>query len=252
MNRHCGGKIRLCEARTELAVAAASFVAEVIAGAVNARGFCSLVLAGGNTPREVYSLLAAPPFRETIPWQDVEVFFGDERCVPPDDPQSNYRMAFQTLLSKVPVRAVHRMEGEAVPQTAALRYGEILEGVFGKGVPRFDLILLGMGADGHTASLFPGTDVLKENRNPVAAVWVPKLGSWRITLTLPVINNARTVAVLVSGNDKADALNRVWNASEPDPQLPVTLVCPVAGELFWFVDGDAARYLRSERRKDNS
>ncbi|HQE61516.1 MAG TPA: 6-phosphogluconolactonase, partial [Candidatus Latescibacteria bacterium] len=120
MNRHCGGKIRLCEARTELAVAAASFVAEVIAGAVNARGFCSLVLAGGNTPREVYSLLAAPPFRETIPWQDVEVFFGDERCVPPDDPQSNYRMAFQTLLSKVPVRAVHRMEGEAVPQTAAL------------------------------------------------------------------------------------------------------------------------------------
>lgn len=252
MSRHCRGKMRLCEARSELANAAASFVAEVIAGAVNARGFCSLVLAGGNTPRDVYSLLAAAPFREKIRWQDVEVFFGDERCVPPDDPQSNYRMAFQTLLSRVPLKAVHRMEGEAVPQTAAFRYSEILEGVFGKGVPRFDLILLGMGADGHTASLFPETDVLKENTNPVAAVWVPKLGSWRITLTLPVINNARTVAVLVSGNDKADALNRVWNAPEPDPQLPVTLVCPVAGELHWFVDGDAAHYLRSERRKDNS
>jgi len=252
LDRQCGGTLRLCEARSELASAAALFIAEVIAGAVNARGFCSLVLAGGSTPRDVYSLLAAPPFRETIPWQDVEVFFGDERCVPPDDPQSNYRMALETLLSMVPVRAVHRMEGEAIPQTAVLRYGEVLEGVFGKGIPRFDLVLLGMGADGHTASLFPGTDVLKESRNPVAAVRVPTLGSWRITLTLPVINNARTVAVLVAGIDKADALDRVWNAPKPDPQLPVTLVCPVAGELHWFVDGDAAHYLRSERRKDNS
>lgn len=220
-------------------VAASRFVA-LASAAVAERGQFAVALAGGSTPRPVYTLLAGQPLAGEVDWARVEVFWGDERCVPPDHADSNYRMARRVLLDRVPISRehVHRIRGELPPQEAAAAYWLVLQEDLG-GDGRFDLILLGMGADGHTASLFPDTPAVSERERSVVAVYVKKLDVWRATLTLPVINAARHVMFLVTGQEKADALARV-HAGEP---LPAAMVQPSDGHLTWLVDRDAASKL---------
>lgn len=228
-----------------LAEAAAEAIAECAEEAVAARGRFMVALAGGSTPRTTYERLAQPPLRDRMPWDRTWIFFGDERGVPPDHPDSNYRMANEALLSKVPIPAkqIARIRGEAEdPETAATEYGQRLSEVFEckrGGLPRFDLILLGMGVDGHTGSLFPGSPVLKEIFRPVAAVHASAASiPQRFTFTLPVINTAARVMFLVAGGEKAKLLKAVLN--EPTSALPAALVRPTNGRLTWLLDRAAA------------
>lgn len=213
--------------------------------AAESRGRFTAALSGGSTPEGLYRLLAEEPYRNQVPWQQVHLFWGDERCVPPDDPGSNYRMAEQTLLRHVPVppENVHRVQGELAPEQAARAYGRDLEDFFCGPHTRFDLMLLGLGSDGHTASLFPGSVALQEETRLVAAVeaqYEDRPAS-RITLTLPAINTSRHVLFLVSGSSKAEILHQVL--STPGGPLPAQRVHPRAGELTWLVDEAAAAEL---------
>jgi 6-phosphogluconolactonase len=242
-------EIIVTEDAAALADAAAEAIAECAAEAVTARGRFTVALAGGNTPRVTYERLAQSPLRDRMPWDRTWIFFGDERGVPPDHPDSNYRMANQALLSKVPVppRQIARIRGEADdPETAAAAYGRRLSEVFESKrgeLPRFDLILLGMGVDGHTGSLFPGSPVLKEVFRPVAAVHAGAASiPQRFTFTLPVINAAARVMFLVAGAEKAKVLKAVLN--EPTSGLPAALVHPVNGRLTWLLDRAAAALIR--------
>ena len=233
--------------------AAEEFVARTEAAA-RTRGVACIALSGGSTPRGLHTLLADPaaPFRARVPWERMHVFWGDERCVPPDHPDSNYRMARDTLLAHVPIPPahVHRMAGEDPdPARAAERYGRELREVFEShgrldaGWPRFDVVILGMGADGHTASLFPGTDAVHETARPVAAVWVAKLGAYRITLTPPVLNRADAVLFLVTGPDKAETLAAVLEGPSQPDVFPSQIVQPTAGALVWLIDAAAGARL---------
>lgn len=228
----------------ELAPAAARLIAETLSQAAAAHGRATVALAGGNTPRAVYELLAAPPLRDAVPWRQVHIFWGDERCVPPTDPQSNYRMAREALLEQVPVPAeqVHRLAGEAPnPLAAAAAYEATLRGLFpGVAAPPFDLVLLGMGEDGHTASLFPGSPALEERVRWVAAPYVPRLNAHRLTLTLPALNGARRVCFLVAGSAKAAMVRRVLAPRIGEEPLPAALVRPTAGDVIWLLDEAAA------------
>jgi 6-phosphogluconolactonase len=233
-----------------LAETAAQAIVECATEAVTARGRFMLALAGGSTPRATYERLAQPPRRDLMPWERTWVFFGDERGVPPDHPDSNFRMANQALLLKVPLppRQVVRIRGEAEdPEVAAAEYGRRLSEVFDikRGqLPRFDLILLGMGVDGHTGSLFPGSPVLKEVFRPVAAVHATAASiPQRFTFTLPVINAAARVMFLVSGAEKAKVLKAVLR--EPGRGLPAALVHPTDGRLTWLLDRPAAALIVS-------
>jgi len=205
------------------------------------------VLAGGGTPRDTYARLAAPPFSERMPWDRTSVFFGDERCVPADHPESNYRMANETLLSKVPIPPdqIFRMRGEAEnPEDAAADYARRLTTVFATprgGLPRFDLVLLGMGLDGHTASLFPGSPAVKEIFRTVVAVHAAAASiPQRLTLTLRPINAAARVMFLVAGAEKAKVVKAILRDGA---MLPAGLVRPTDGALTWLVDRAAAALL---------
>ena len=191
----------------------------------------------------MYTLLTQDHYAYQVLWQAVQIYFGDERCVPPGDPRSNYRMVSETLLSKVPLppENVHRMRGEDDPSAAAAGYEARLRQDFA-GAPRFDLLLLGMGADGHTGSLFPGSPALEETGRWVTVARDPA-GASRLTLTLPVINAARTVAVLVSGREKAGTLKRVLGAEDRAVGLPIQRVRPAEGQLVWILDEAAASLL---------
>jgi 6-phosphogluconolactonase len=229
-----------------LADGAARAIVDAAREAVAARGRFTVALAGGDTPRATYSRLAAGPPVEEMPWAQTHVFFGDERCVGPDDPASNYRMANETLLAKVPLPRdqVHRIRGEVDCEEAAQEYTRRLAEVFGtrRGeLPRFDLVLLGMGLDGHTASLFPGSPVLKEVFRPVAAVHASQAAiPQRLTLTFPVLNAARAVIFLVSGAEKAKAVKAVL---VDGGMLPAAMVTPEDGRLVWMLDRSAAALL---------
>jgi 6-phosphogluconolactonase len=235
-----------------LAEAAAQAIAECAEAAVATRGRFMVALAGGSTPRTTYERLARPPLRDRMPWDCTWIFFGDERGVTPDHPDSNFRMANEALLSKVPIppKQIARIRGEADdPETAASEYGRHLAEVFeckrGE-LPRFDLILLGMGVDGHTGSLFPGSPVLKEVFRPVAAVHASAASiPQRFTFTLPVINTAARVMFLVAGGEKAKVLKAVLN--EPTSALPAALVHPTNGRLTWLLDRAAAALVRLPR-----
>ncbi|HEX7955298.1 MAG TPA: 6-phosphogluconolactonase [Pyrinomonadaceae bacterium] len=232
-----------------VARAAAQTFAHLAREAVAERGAFSVALSGGATPRRVHEILAGEEYRASVPWPDVHVFFGDERAVPADHAESNYRMASETLLSRVPIPAenVHRIEGLGDAAANASDYESVMRGFFGDADrPRFDLVFLGMGDDGHTASLFPHTSALAEARAWVAANWVEKLGAWRITLTAPAINAARRVIFLVTGAPKAERLREVL-AGERDPsRLPAQLIRPRDGALSWYVDAAAAARLEGE------
>jgi 6-phosphogluconolactonase len=188
----------------------------------------------------LYEILAAEPYRSSIDWPSIEIFFGDERCVPPDDAQSNYRMANEALLSKVPLRPenIYRMRGEIEPEAAAIEYGRTLKAKFADNGP--DMILLGMGPDGHTASLFPGTPALNEITHRCVANYVPKFSAWRLTMTAPFINRAHCVAVLIAGAEKAAIAKEVLEQPSNTSRFPIQLIQPTAGQFFWLMDAAAA------------
>ena len=219
-----------------LALAAAERIAAVAADAIAARGRCRLVLAGGETPRQTYEVLAGAGQAGRVDWPRVEFFWGDERCVSPEDARSNYRMAREALLDRVPVTPgnVHRIHGEDEPARAAVAYERQLAGV----VP--DLVLLGLGQDGHTASLFPGHAAVRERVRTVLAEYVREVSAWRVTMTPPMLNAGRAVLFLVSGPGKAGPLRLALEGSLPPALLPVKAVRPSSGCLDWMVDLAAA------------
>ncbi len=234
--------IRVLPDPAALAEAAARLVVEGARAAIDARGQFSLALSGGSTPRDLHLRLAAPPLRDQVEWTRVHIFFGDERCVPPDDERSNYRMADETLLSRVPIPKsnIHRMRGEVPPPEAAEEYAEELHAFFGQEPPRLDVVLLGMGDNGHTASLFPGLTAVREHQRWVVAENVEEVGMWRITLTPVVLNLARQAVFLVAGSAKASMLRRVLEGSFVPAELPAQIVRPSPGEVLWMVDAAAA------------
>jgi len=232
-----------------VARAAAARVAELARESIKARGLFTIALSGGNTPRRVYGLLADEGFGEGIDWPSVHVFFGDERMVPPDHAESNYRMANEALLARVPIPPVnvHRIDGVGDAAANASAYESEMRGLFDDaGWPRLDQVLLGMGDDGHTASLFPGTEALHESRLWVAPNWVEKLGAWRVTLTAPAINAARHVTFLVTGAAKAGRLREVLKGERDATRLPSQLIRPSDGIFEWLVDLEAASSLEPE------
>jgi 6-phosphogluconolactonase len=239
--------VRIFASREELLATARGEFVERAQKALRARRRFTVALSGGTTPRALYESLVDAP----LDWSRVQVFFGDERCVPPDHADSNYRMAREALLSKIaiPERNVHRFQTEdADPERVARQYEDQLQAFFklrlGE-VPTFDLTLMGLGADGHTASLFPGTTGLEEEVLLSVATWVETLKTWRFTLTYPVFNKARCVWFLVTGADKAEALRQVLDAgASAAPRLPAARIRPAGGELLWWLDAAAAGSLQ--------
>jgi 6-phosphogluconolactonase len=234
-----------------LSRAAAKLFLERVMRASQAGTHFRVVLSGGSTPKRTYELLAEPPFRDQVPWNLVQVFWGDERCVPLDDLRSNARMAFQILLDKVPIPSeqIHPISCASNPERSAQEYETLLKGFFADQPPRFDLIFLGLGENGHTASLFPRTQVLKEVQRWVAQVYVREQDLYRVTLTAPVINQAAAVVFLVAGSEKAQVLYEVREGSFEPERLPAQLIRPQDGELLWFVDREAAAQLESKPAK---
>ena len=247
-----------CEAASEIAARATQ--------AVEANRTFALALSGGSTPLRLYRLLASEPWRRRLPWASIHLLWGDERAVPPDHPDSNYGTARRELIGRVqiPPENVHPIPAELGAPEAARRYEEELRRFFhptpgssggprhsparspsppGETLPRFDLVLLGLGADGHTASLFPGSCALHQEKRWVVAPWVDRLGAHRVTLTLPVLNAAAAVLFLVTGVDKAAALARGMDGEGSVEETPARGVTPTNGELIWLVDRAAARPL---------
>lgn len=217
---------------------------------VDASGSFKVALAGGSTPRRTYELLGQPPLSGQVYWEAVHIFFGDERSVPPDHHDSNFKTAHETLLSRVtvPEAQIHRMEGERQDlEKAATEYEATLAESFDltveSGPPRFDLVMLGMGEDGHTASLFPHTRALDEARAWVVANDVPQKATRRLTLTAPVLNAARCVMFTVAGDDKAEPLHAVLEGPRNPQQFPSQLIAPESGDLLWLIDQAAAARL---------
>ncbi len=229
--------------------AAEIFVAMAHAAVAQRERF-TVVLAGGSTPRRLYALLASPAYVDQVPWEHTHVFFGDERCVPADHEDSNYRMARETLLERVPIPRdqIHPMSGHLTnPSRAAFFYEQELRATFGDGVhPRFDLLLLGMGDDGHTASLFPGTDGLKEVGRWVIANWVPKLDAWRLTLTYTALVGAEMTLFLITGKAKARVVAEAFGGWPHDPPHPCEGVVPVDGVREILLDREAGSLLGTE------
>jgi len=240
-----------------LADRAARHFTEQIESAVAARGVARVAISGGSTPKAAFQRMAAPalPWRERIPWQALELFWVDERAVPPDHAESNYRMTREALLDQVSIPAshIHRIEGELEPEAAADCYESDLRNSFrleGAEMPRFDLIALGMGDDGHTASIFPHTAAIYELGRLAVANYVPQKESWRITLTWPVINQARSIFFLLGGAEKAERVREVFLGPRDVERLPSQLICPAGGILNLILDQAAAAYLPATNGKD--
>ncbi len=226
--------------------AAADAIADRVRRCVDARGTGRLVLAGGGTPKPIYAALSQ---RSDVPWSDVEFLWGDERCVGPDDPQSNYRMAHQALLRPIGARPeqVFRIAGEKAPEQACADYQQVLS----RG--RLDIVLLGMGGDGHTASLFPSDAASGRTDAPVLVTHSPKPPPVRISLSLPTLCTARYVVMLVSGAAKAERISEVWAETRAEtPQYPAAAVRPDDGEWLWLLDGAAAARLPSNTKNEQT
>src|SRR5260221_2559800 len=235
--------------------AAAEFL-QAARESISENGSFSVELAGGSTPKTLYGLLASNPLLQAkVPWSKIQFFFGDERHVPPDHAESNFRMAKEAMVAKAPIdpKQVHRIKGEKRNAAeAAVQYEDDLRASFGLAadqLPRFDLVLLGMGPEGHTASLFPGTKALKEERQLVVSNWVGKLYTDRITLTPPVLNNAARVIFMVHGEEKAPALKAVLEGPYEPDQLPAQIIRPEQGKVLWLVDPTAAAMLAPKAKR---
>jgi len=227
----------------ELARAAAELFVVRCREAVEERGVFTVALSGGSTPKFLFELLAGE-FRDQLAWPEIHFFWSDERHVPPDHADSNYRMANEAMLSRVPVAKnnVHRVLSENPNAAeAASAYEQTLIEITQQTLPELDLILLGLGTDGHTASIFPGSEVLHETKGIVAAPWVEKFQTYRITMTLPLLNNGASVVFLVSGSEKATIVKEVLEGPE---KYPAQAVKPTNGELLWMLDNDAASEIR--------
>ena len=239
-------EIIVCKDADELNRKAAAQYIALAGDAIARSGRFAVALSGGSTPAALYSLLAARDFCDRVDWPRVHLFWGDERCVPPDHPDSNFRMVRENLLARIqiPTANIHRIMGEKEPRQAASVYEAELKNFFGAGaLPRFDLIFLGLGDDGHTASLFPGTDAADETTRLVAVAYVERLRSHRLTLTLPVINAAEQVVFLVSGKSKAAIVGAVLGSDADSARYPAAMVRPSDGELTWLMTADAATNL---------
>ncbi len=222
-----------------LARAAAEFIIKLGSDTIRQRGRCALALSGGSTPKLTYEHMRQD--KDQLDWSRMHIFWSDERCVPPDDPESNYRLAHETLLAHVPVHPTHiqRMDCSPSPQAGAEKYEAVLrESVRTHGEPVFDLVMLGLGPDGHTASLFPGTTALAERERWVRANWVDRLGAWRMTLTYPALTAAGQVLFLVQGSDKAPVVKAVLEGINPG--LPASAVNRHASRSIWLLDAAAA------------
>lgn len=246
-----GAQLEVLPDQTALSHRVAEMIALAARDAVVRSGRFTIALSGGPAPGPVFELLAdeGQPYRRDMPWNDVYFFWGDERHVPPSHRDSNYRLAYETMLSKVPVpeENVHRIRAELADAAEAAELYEATLRQFFKpaigGFPRFNLMLQGLGANGHTASLFPGTSALTEHRRAVVATWVEILQAHRITVTYPVLNNAAIALFVVSGEETADALNQVLFGPRFSTPLPAQLVAPTSGRLVWLADQEAASRL---------
>jgi len=244
-------QIIVCLDSHDLSRRAATQFVELANRSVAERGRFTVCLSGGSTPRETYSLLAGEPFCNQAPWSSIHIFWGDERFIPLHDPNNHYRLATGLFLSKVPIppENIHRMRVDhGNPSQVAFEYETSLKSFFKLSAdefPVFDLIILGMGADGHMASLFPGTPALQEMKRVVTENYVPKLSADRLTLTLPTLNRARQIMFLVSGAQKADALKQVLEGRDDGDYLPAQLLNPNGGQIKWMIDRDAASRVQS-------
>jgi 6-phosphogluconolactonase len=239
--------------------AAAQLFTDAAVKAAAGRGIARIAISGGTTPKAMFALLASPaePFLKQVPWDKLELYWVDERCVSPDNAESNYRMTKEALLSKVSLAAerVHRMEGELEPEVAAARYEAVIRNTFrleGAETPTFDLVLLGMGDDGHTASLFPHTDALNEMSRIVVPNHVLQKDTWRITLTWPVINQGREVAFLIEGSGKAQVLHDVFLGPYQPETYPSQIIRPASGRLTLLLDAAAAAKLPAPVNSDSA
>ncbi|MCI0391122.1 MAG: 6-phosphogluconolactonase [Acidobacteria bacterium] len=240
-------EVLICADAAELARESARRFAELAEVFTSDTGRFTVALSGGSTPKAMFQILAEKPFADALPWRSIYFFWGDERCVPPDHADSNYRMAWESLVSKVPIppENIFRIPAEdADHHRAATSYSETLQKFFADEWPHFDLVFLGMGADGHTASLFPGTAALKAHDRIVVANYVEKFQSWRITLTADAINKARNIIFLVAGQDKAPALKEVIEGPRNPELYPSQLIEPYYGTLLWMIDEAAASLLK--------
>ena len=236
--------------RDSLAESVARQFIESGVDAIQKKGIFSTALAGGSTPKAAYELLSSSEFATQLDWSKVQIFWGDERCVPPDHPDSNYLMTYETLIKKIPIPAenVHRIQGELEPSEGAKKYEEEIRTYLGE-TPQLDLVLLGMGDDGHTASLFPGTKPIYENTKLAAATYVQKLSSWRITLTPVMINQALNITFIVAGANKAQTLRQVLEGKYNPNVYPSQIIHPIAGSLTWLIDDAAGQYLERYKTK---
>jgi len=236
------GQLRVLSDAEAVANSAAELFVQLAARAVSQRGRFRVALSGGSTPRRTYQLLATPQWRSQLAWPKIDMFLGDERYVPPDHPESNYHMVKEALLQHVPEANLHRVPTELEPEAAATAYEADIRQAFAlsAGIPQFDLIFLGLGTNGHTASLFPGSPLLHENSRLVAAEFVSEAKMWRISMTLPLLNQGRTDAFLVAGKEKAEVLREVRAGAFDPERLPAQLIKPENGELLWLADQPAA------------
>jgi 6-phosphogluconolactonase len=223
----------------------AEWMSEYIRRVLREKDRFTLALSGGSTPQKLHKVLASSPFKEEIDWSKIHFFWGDERAVPFDDERNNAKMAFDSLLDYVPVKKeqIHLMRTDIEPEAAAKEYEEILHSYFDEGGHTFDLVLLGMGDDGHTLSLFPGTEIVHEKDAWTKSFYLTQQSMYRISLTAPVVNLSSAVAFLVTGNNKAQTLKQVLNGSYQPEKFPSQLIKPLKGELHWFMDEDAAAAL---------
>lgn len=244
--------LRIFSDLNDLSAGGAERILTLLQEAVSERGEFHIALAGGSTPRQLYQRLGSPRFANRIPWEKIHLYFSDERAVPPDHPDSNYRMANEALISRVPLRDshIHRIQGELPDAVqAAQAYATQLQMNLPKspcGQVQFDLVLLGVGNDGHIASLFPGTPILQQRNTLADAVRVASLDAWRISITFPVIENARNVMILVSGKEKAEVVQRVFSDTSPG-ELPIQVMTP-KGQCEWYIDSAAGQLLPQSLR----
>jgi 6-phosphogluconolactonase len=246
-------EIRVVSDPAALAQAATDVFVNLCDAAIKESGRFTVALSGGSTPKAMFNRLSDDTLRDLIRWDAVHLFWGDERHVPPDHAESNYRMTREALLSKVPIpdSNVHRIKAENPdPDAAAMEYAAELRAFFelvDDQLPQFDLVMLGMGPDGHCASLFPGTHAVRERTSLVAVPWVDKFSTYRITLTPPVINNGKQVMFLVGGADKAETLRHVLEGKRETDRFPSQVIQPTSGRLLWLVDEAAARLLQQKQ-----